>query len=157
MDPMKLQKLLYYAQGWYLAETGQPLFHEMLEAWRYGPVVPKVYNKFRHFGKKPIDVQPESSELSGKEVDLVEAVWARYGGVDGITLSERSHLEAPWRKAREGLSPDSSSNRQIAFSDLMEEFRQQEQDAESGLSAIFEKLCEIGEENARELTGRDHI
>jgi hypothetical protein len=37
LSNLKLQKLLYYAQGHYLARTGTPLFPETIEA---GPTVP---------------------------------------------------------------------------------------------------------------------
>jgi uncharacterized phage-associated protein len=40
---MKLQKLLYYQQGFHLAYFGTPLFDEEIETWMYGPVVPAVY------------------------------------------------------------------------------------------------------------------
>lgn len=33
---LKLQKLLYYAQGIYLAMEGKSLFPERIEAWTYG-------------------------------------------------------------------------------------------------------------------------
>jgi len=38
ISTMKLQKLLYLAQGWNLALTGKPLFREDFEAWASGPV-----------------------------------------------------------------------------------------------------------------------
>ncbi|MFQ5632018.1 MAG: Panacea domain-containing protein, partial [bacterium] len=37
ISPMKLQKLVYFAHGYYLAITGQPLIEEEIQAWRYGP------------------------------------------------------------------------------------------------------------------------
>lgn len=37
---MKLEKLVYYCQGWHLAREGTLLFPEPIEAWREGPVVP---------------------------------------------------------------------------------------------------------------------
>ena len=40
---MKLQKLVYYAQGFALAITGKPLFQEDIEAWEHGPVAPALY------------------------------------------------------------------------------------------------------------------
>jgi uncharacterized phage-associated protein len=36
---LKLQKLLYYAQGFYLAIYGKALFEEDIVAWEHGPVV----------------------------------------------------------------------------------------------------------------------
>ena len=44
---MKLQKLLYYCQGWHLAWEGVPLFEEPIEAWANGPVVPSIYKRHR--------------------------------------------------------------------------------------------------------------
>ncbi len=36
---LKLQKLLYYAQGFHLALYDEPLFPEAIEAWTHGPVL----------------------------------------------------------------------------------------------------------------------
>lgn len=38
---LKLQKLLYFLYGEYLARTGKLLIEEHFEAWQYGPVIPK--------------------------------------------------------------------------------------------------------------------
>ncbi len=35
---LRVQKLLYYAQGHYLAAKGIPLFDEAIQAWSHGPV-----------------------------------------------------------------------------------------------------------------------
>ena len=42
---LKLQKLVYYAQGIHLAIYGKPLFNEAIKAWEHGPVVPELYRK----------------------------------------------------------------------------------------------------------------
>src|SRR5262245_26249764 len=54
VDPLKLQKLLYFAHGWHLAITGAPLLDEPIEAWQYGPVVSSIYHEFKHFGSRAI-------------------------------------------------------------------------------------------------------
>lgn len=36
---LKLQKLLYYTQGFHLAMTGKLLFDEPIVNWQHGPVV----------------------------------------------------------------------------------------------------------------------
>ena len=43
MSPWKLHKLLYYAQAWHLTWEGEPLFHDEIQAWAGGPVVPALY------------------------------------------------------------------------------------------------------------------
>ena len=40
MSNLKLQKLVYYAQGFALVLLEKPLFPERIEAWIHGPVVP---------------------------------------------------------------------------------------------------------------------
>ena len=60
---LKLNKLLYYAQGEYLARTGKPLFDDEIQAWDYGPVVPVIYYKYKRNNANEItpitDISPE--------------------------------------------------------------------------------------------------
>lgn len=41
---LKIQKLLYYIQGHFLAEFGVVLFEDNIKAWKHGPVISEVYN-----------------------------------------------------------------------------------------------------------------
>ncbi|OQY42717.1 MAG: hypothetical protein B6240_13665 [Desulfobacteraceae bacterium 4572_87] len=43
---LKLQKLVYYAQGFYLALYDEPLFNEPIEAWTHGPVIRELYRSY---------------------------------------------------------------------------------------------------------------
>src|SRR4051812_7079696 len=47
---LKLQKFLYYAQGFHLAMFGVKLFDEPVKAWTHGPVVESIYHKYKGFG-----------------------------------------------------------------------------------------------------------
>ena len=51
---LKLQKLIYYAQAWFLAFFARPLFHDSFEAWQHGPVVRKLYFHYKDFGFNPL-------------------------------------------------------------------------------------------------------
>ncbi|HEX2981988.1 MAG TPA: type II toxin-antitoxin system antitoxin SocA domain-containing protein [Ignavibacteriales bacterium] len=50
VDPMKLQKLLYFAYGWYYAYYDKPLFRDQLKAWQWGPVIEDIYHAFKKYG-----------------------------------------------------------------------------------------------------------
>lgn len=51
MSPMKIQKLLYYAQAWYLKlNDGNPLIDEYFSRWDYGPVIPSLYHDLKANG-----------------------------------------------------------------------------------------------------------
>jgi len=54
MTNMRVNKLLYFAQGECLRKLGKPLFDDDMEAWDYGPVVPPVYQTYKGFGREPI-------------------------------------------------------------------------------------------------------
>ena len=47
---LKLQKLLYFVQAYFLIQTGHPCFKEKIEAWDFWPVVPKAYQEYKQYG-----------------------------------------------------------------------------------------------------------
>ncbi|MEV0678342.1 type II toxin-antitoxin system antitoxin SocA domain-containing protein [Actinosynnema sp. NPDC050436] len=102
-SPMKLQKLLYYAQAWHLARYDEPMFAARIEAWRRGPVVPEVY--LRHRGQTEVGPWDEGdpARLSDRERSVVHDVVRRYGGFSRHELSDMAHAEEPWRDARGDL------------------------------------------------------
>src|SRR5260370_316231 len=77
VDPMSLQKLLFYAQAFRLARHGEPLFAEEFQAWRDGPVVPAVWRHFREnstpfiLPKKGVAKPPVDGELEESIRDTV--------------------------------------------------------------------------------------
>ena len=104
---LKLQKLLYYVQGWSLALKGEQAFYELIEAWAHGPVVPAAFYEYRHFGWNPIqNVAMEEGNLSIAEVEHVENVLNVYGTFTAKQLEDFSHEESPWIDARGGLPPN---------------------------------------------------
>lgn len=111
VTPMKLQKLLYYAQGHYLGETGERLFTSEMEAWRHGPVSPRIYQEYKDFKREPITVtiDPEhvNFHFSGNDLGYLARVWHQYGHLSGSELRNMTHEEAPWINAW-GRNPESA-------------------------------------------------
>lgn len=114
VDPMKLQKLLYFAHGWHLAVTGKPLLDEPVEAWQYGPVVSSIYHEFKAHGRDPISepamcLDPETFDYYAPRIPeealetraVLERVWKVYGEFSGPQLSTMTHSsDGPWAKTR---------------------------------------------------------
>lgn len=119
ITPLKIQKLVYLAHGWHLAlsEDNKPLISdEFAEAWRYGPVFPSLYHEFKHLGSLPIIEFAKDTNRNNRKVtftvpkidksdhqtrQLLDQIWAVYGGETGIQLSERCHSPgSPWDKTR---------------------------------------------------------
>jgi len=94
---LKLQKLLYYMQGFHLAYFDAPLFSEDIEAWFYGPVVPVVYNKYKRYGNRGIGKNGETPILlSDEQEDIFCDVMNVYGNYSAIGLMNLTHKESPW-------------------------------------------------------------
>lgn len=61
ITPLKLQKLLYFAQAVFLVQTSRALFRENILHWEYGPVVKEVYDAYKNNQRYPIMEAPETS------------------------------------------------------------------------------------------------
>jgi uncharacterized phage-associated protein len=107
---LKLQKLLYYVQGWHLGLKGTSAFDDRIEAWVHGPVQPGVYREYNANRWNPIVNEVQVPALSEELTSLVADVLETYGGDSGYELELRSHREEPWLEARGALAPDENSN-----------------------------------------------
>ncbi len=107
---MKLQKLCYYAQAWYMVwNDGNHLFEEDFQAWDNGPVCRELFNVHKglfsissellekNVGRK-IDLQSHS--FTEEETNAIDSIIDFYGKHSGAWLSELSHIEDPWKKTR---------------------------------------------------------
>lgn len=120
MTNMKVQKLLYYAQSLHLALYDEPLFDEEIQAWRYGPVCPPAYRFYSEFEAKqlPIPSKEFLLEIPDRNRELLEEIWGYFGGYHAYRLSDMTHFEFPWKKARKGLPPQASSTEPILREDM---------------------------------------
>jgi uncharacterized phage-associated protein len=104
MSNLKLQKLLYYCQGFFLAMKHKPLFHDEIEAWTHGPVVPSVYHSYKCYeaGGIPRPVRFDFDSVSIDEKDVINEVYSYYGQFSAWGLRNMTHAEAPWQSVRVG-------------------------------------------------------
>ena len=97
---LKMQKLLYYAQGNFLATLDKPLFNDKIEAWRHGPVVKNVYDRYKKYGKLAIDFIEldnfQSEKYNDDHVDVLAYVFNKYNSLSAWELREKTHEEAPY-------------------------------------------------------------
>ncbi|MBV8978680.1 MAG: SocA family protein [Alphaproteobacteria bacterium] len=152
LDPMKLQKLIYFAHGWYLSLANQPLITEHPQAWNYGPVIPSIYHEFKNFGRGPIAGRAWDLDYSGvtpktilnakivePHVDnepeiqeFLEQIWTVYGSKSAVYLSNLSHVpNGAWDKAYKAAG----GNRNV---DIPDSFIKEEFDAKRQRGAVAE-------------------
>lgn len=116
IDNLKIQKLLYYAQGYSLAKLGRPIFQDEISAFRNGPVVRSVWEKLPN-GKNQLKLNTDFdfSTFTLEESELLANVWATYGGYSGPDLVTKTHVDSsPWSKT---WAASKTSNNDIILKD----------------------------------------
>lgn len=102
---MKLQKLLYYVQVYFLGRYKIPMFENEFRAWEHGPVHLSVYHKFKTYGGSPVQRDSEeANQLDIKEIETIDQVLELYGRKSAFELRKQSHVEDgrginPWKRA----------------------------------------------------------
>lgn len=124
-SPLKLQKLLYYAQAWYLAIHKKPLFNEEFEAWVHGPVIPELWRYFsmkKMHGWESITFEDVKNlnvqSLDDETIQFLTDIIDDYGKYSAKYLEGLTHSEDPWINARVGYSPEEKSNVIIKKDDI---------------------------------------
>lgn len=101
---LKLQKLVYYAQGFHLAILDRALFRATIEAWAHGPVIPSLYHNYKKYGSGSIP-PPDHFDFSIFKPDSLEVlseVYSVFGQFSAWKLRNMTHEEPPWKFASEG-------------------------------------------------------
>jgi len=116
-------KLVDISHGWALALLGRPLIEDRIEAWQYGPVIPKIYYNFKN-GQGPFNINEKP--MGNDESSLIDQVYDIYGDMSARKLSKLTHIPGgPWdivTKARGHVIPD-----ELIKSYYMEKKRESEQ------------------------------
>lgn len=101
MTPLKLIKLCYIAYGFYLGYGKGKLFHEKIEAWKFGPVLPELYHSLKKYRGDPIreSLQYKGAPLDDQKTQFVQKVWKAYKKFSGLDLTNLTHQKGtPWRE-----------------------------------------------------------
>jgi uncharacterized phage-associated protein len=149
IEHMKLQKLVYCAYGWWLADAGldgQRLTIDKPEIWKHGPVFPKLYQAFKVFGRKPITEAQSLSPFAEAEIvpaddvkvnSLVRWIWKRYGHLSSFALSDMTHaVGTPWYRVAEERNFSVPLSTTIPDGYILEEFQNLMQQDRAKATAI---------------------
>jgi uncharacterized phage-associated protein len=118
LTPLQLMKLVYIAHGWSLGLGRGDMFPNRIEAWKYGPVIPDLYNATKSYGREPIPLERVNdgpAAVDQNTRDLLDWVYAGYGHLDGIQLSSLTHQPGtPWAQVyRDGVMHSEITDQQI--------------------------------------------
>lgn len=112
---LKMQKLLYYAQGFHLAFYNEPLFFEKILAWQYGPVVEEIYNEYWEYsdGAIPAPRRINTKIFDEEKIDFLKEIYQVYGQFSALRLMQLTHSEAPWNTTK--IGEEITHDRMAAF------------------------------------------
>lgn len=112
---LKLQKILYFIQAYFLVEASKKCFKEKIEAWNFGPVVPEVYREYKRFGGTNIPTMTSKLEfynmwdvkrvpygeitISDEDKKLIDDVIDHFSEYSATDLVKLTHHQAPWKNA----------------------------------------------------------
>ncbi|WP_129543368.1 Panacea domain-containing protein [Serratia sp. 1D1416] len=129
LDPMKLQKLMFYAQSWHLKIYNEPLVDDFFAKWPYGPVIPSLYHEVKHYKYNSINALISNLESNGwtqsvvtptvpasdqRTNELLDKICSVYGSLRATQLSYLTHQPGTaWSETREEGS--------VISNDLMKE------------------------------------
>jgi len=109
LTPLKLQKLMFYADAWHMVlNEGEELVPGSFEAWVHGPVHRATYHRFSTYRWNPIPCEAQKPELPQAIEAFLAKVYEVFGGFSGYELEQLTHQETPWKSARGDLAPDAS-------------------------------------------------
>lgn len=114
IDEMKLHKLLYLTQREALAVTGEPMFKEDFEGWKYGPVCREVRNSYTEDGV----FSDGMKDISIENEYIAKNIILQYGAYESWKLSEMSHKELSWRNARKGIPDGQNGSNKLLLEDI---------------------------------------
>jgi uncharacterized phage-associated protein len=124
---LKIQKLIYYAQGFHLGVYDCPLFEQKIEAWPHGPVIRPLYHSLKQFGMRNIALASlvaclgvQSAEgLSHEQKSVLDMVYDEHGHKKALVLREQTHQESPWLlHSSNGAADGSADQMEITIDEL---------------------------------------
>ncbi|WP_126245392.1 Panacea domain-containing protein [Chitinophaga rhizosphaerae] len=124
ISPMKLQKLIYYAQAFHLVQFDKPLFNDKIEAWMHGPTVPSIYERFDNEDRSGIpynklfDPKYPYPDVPEETAEFLEDILFRFGEHSAWFLETLSRQELPWIEARNGIASCKKCNAEITHASM---------------------------------------
>ena len=95
---LKLQKVLYYVQGYSLKVFGKPAFQEEIYCWPYGPVVPTSYYEYNRSGAHQLEPTGAGDVyLEPYQKTIFERVLNACMPIPSSVLVDMTHAEHPWK------------------------------------------------------------
>lgn len=80
-NTISLQKILYFVNARFMEYNDSPnsIFEDQVQKWKYGPVVPEVYQTYKLFGPMDITSIPASQAFFWDEEEFLNELYQKHG------------------------------------------------------------------------------
>lgn len=116
---LKIQKLIYYAQGFHLAIFDNELYQDEIEAWQHGPVCPTIYHDLKQFGSNTIPCDECKKDFGSifneEQMELLDEIYDIFGQFSAWKLRDMTHEEPTWMNNKDSASIISHSEMKEYF------------------------------------------
>lgn len=95
---LRLQKLLYFIQGYFYIYYGHKCFNDKIYAWDCGPVIPTIYEKYSIYGNCII-LKEENyliDIISENDKNIINLVLNECSKLSTTELTKISQKQTPW-------------------------------------------------------------
>ena len=119
LSNLKLQKILYFIQAYYVSKTAtkEPCFRDRIEAWDFGPVVPRAYHEYKKYGSTNIPpittyieiddndfwqskiVEYNDKVLADTDKEIIDRLVDNFSRFSTTALVRITHSQLPWIEA----------------------------------------------------------
>lgn len=104
LTQLKLQKLMYYAKGFFYVFENEKLYDSFIYARQLGPVVNSISAELKPYHKNPIikEFNEQKDITDERFLYVLEFVYKNVAQYSAFKLVDFTHSEEPWRKTKTG-------------------------------------------------------
>ena len=99
-----VQKLMFIFEAYYMNVTNEnKLYDCKFKAWNFGPVAPRLYKRYKNYGKDDIRLSKEEEEagnqISEQKKQIMKELYKTFKDFSAMELVSFTHAEgSPWKE-----------------------------------------------------------
>lgn len=100
---LKLQKILYFAQATFLSCIDKKLFNDKIYAWKHGPIVKSIYDKYKRTESKALnsDTDFDETNINDEDKKTIDNMRSFFWKYSASQLVDMSHSHDPRKKTEQ--------------------------------------------------------
>lgn len=104
---LHIQKLMFLFESYYMSVTNENKLYECgYKAWNFGPVAPRLYKRYKDYGKDDIRITKEEEEegnkMSEQKKNLMQELYNTFKDFSAMELVSFTHAKgSPWKEVWE--------------------------------------------------------